>query len=164
MKKIILLAFLVILPIYLFLSLYFLDKCYFFCPVEYKREIIIRSDDYGDGFFGAKRSGNRLHQGLDLFAEVGTPVLAARSGEVIAVSSNNGMGKYVIVRHPGGITTIYGHLSQIFAFKGQFVRQGQVIGAVGKTGNADNKNMRPHLHLEVRKNNIHQDPWEYLNN
>jgi len=161
MKKIFLFL-LIFLPIYLFISLYFLDKAYFLSPVEYKRDIIIRSDNRGDGFFAADRSGNRIHEGIDLFAKIGTPVLASRGGMVMAAGENNGMGKYVIIKHSDNITTRSGHLSRIYVHKNEFVCQGQVIGAVGKTGNANLRDIQPHLHFEIRKNGIPQDPLEYL--
>jgi murein DD-endopeptidase MepM/ murein hydrolase activator NlpD len=161
MKKItvFLLAF---LPFFYALSLYYLDKQAFFCPVRYKRDFIIRSDGRGDGFFAAERSGNRTHKGLDLLAEVGTPVFACRSGIVIAARQNNGMGKFVIIQHAVDTTTLYGHLSEIYVREKQFLKQGEKIGAVGKTGNANYRDILPHLHLEVRKNGAHQDPLEYL--
>lgn len=162
MKKIILVLVLIVLPAYIIISLYFLDKKYFLCPIEYQKDILIRSDNRGDGFFGADRSGKRLHEGIDLFAKVGTPVLASRSGRVSSAKKNRGMGNYVVIRHRGKIATLYGHLSKILVKKNQFVRQGEVIGLVGKTGNANFRDIQPHLHFEVRKNSIPQDPWEYL--
>ena len=161
MKKIFLFL-LIILPIYFLISLYFLDGVYFLCPIEYKRDIIIRSDNRGNGFFGAERNGKRIHQGLDLFAEIGTPVLASRSGRVAAAAQNNGIGKFVIIKHPDSIVTIYGHLSEIFVKKNQFVRQGEIIGSVGKTGNANFRDIQPHLHFEVKRNGIPLDPLSYL--
>ncbi len=162
MKRLILFLLLIILPLYLIFSLYFLDKRYFLCPIQYMGEIIIRNDSRGDGLFGAERNGRRIHEGIDLFAPIGTPVLASRSGRVASARKNHGMGNYVVIRHPGNIITIYGHLSRIFVNKNQFVRQGQLIGSVGKTGNANYRNIQPHLHFEVRKNGIPQDPLEYL--
>lgn len=157
-----LLFLLIIFLIYLLISLYFLDKDYFLCPIEYERDIVIRSDKRGNGFFAASRNDNRLHQGIDLLAKIGTPVVACRSGKVIAAKYNQGMGKHLIIRHPGNLTTLYGHLSEIYVLKDRFVRQGEIIGAVGKTGNANFYNIQPHLHFEIRKNNIAQDPLEYL--
>lgn len=161
MKKI-LLFLLILLPAYLFLSLYFLDKTYFLCPIEYKRDIVIRSDSRGDGFFAANRNGRRIHQGLDLFAPLGTQVLAAQSGLVASAKENRGMGKYIVIRHSGGVTTIYGHLLEIYAVKNQLIRQGDVIGLVGKTGNANHRAIQPHLHFEVRRGGVPEDPLQYL--
>jgi len=161
MKKILLII-LIVTAVFVFLGLARMDKQYFICPVEYNNDIIIRNDNRGDGLFAAQRSGNRMHQGIDLLADVGTPVLTARSGKVISATRNRGMGKYVIVRHRGNIITIYGHLSEIYVHKNEYVRQGQIIGSVGKTGNARPADMLPHLHFEIRKNGIPQDPLEYI--
>jgi murein DD-endopeptidase MepM/ murein hydrolase activator NlpD len=162
MRKLILFLFLATLPLYLIISIYFLDKQYFLCPIEYKGNFIVRNDNRGDGFFAAKRNGGRMHNGVDLFAETGTPVLAARSGKVIAAEHSRGMGNYVIIGHPGDIITLYGHLSGFCVLENDFVRQGQVIGSVGKTGNANYRDIQPHLHFEVRKEGIPQDPLKYL--
>jgi len=158
----VLLFLLIIFSVCLIIGLYFLDKSYFLSPIEYKRDIVIRSDSRGEGFFLASRNGRRMHNGLDLFAAIGTPVLASRSGIVIAAKQNRGMGNYVVIKHPFNITTIYGHLSTIAVRKGNFLRQGEIIGSVGKTGNANYRDMQPHLHFEVRKNGVPQDPLEYL--
>jgi murein DD-endopeptidase MepM/ murein hydrolase activator NlpD len=161
MKKIFL--FLAIcLFIFLIAALYFIDKEPFLCPIEYAGDIIVRCDSHGNGFFGANRSGNRMHQGIDLLADLGTPIKAARSGIVTAADQNRGMGKYIVIIHPYNIKTIYGHLSEIYVRKGQIVRQGQIIGAVGKTGNANYNDIRPHLHLEVKKSGLPEDPFNYL--
>lgn len=161
MKKV-LLFLLIIFPLYLLLSLYFLDKNYFFCPIDYQTDLIVRCDRRGNGFFGAQRRGRRVHEGIDLFAPVGTPVMASRSGRVIAAGESRGMGKFIIIRHPGNLMTIYGHLSKIYVRKNDFVKQAQVIGCVGKTGNANFGDIQPHLHFEIKKKGVPQDPLEYL--
>lgn len=161
MKNVFLFLF-VLLPIFIAINIYFLDKHYFLCPIEYRSNIIVRADSRGNGLFAAERRGNRLHQGIDLYAVVGTPVLASRGGRVIIAGKNQGMGNYIVMRHPGNILTLYGHLSKIYVSKGRFIRQGEVIGAAGKTGNANFYNIQPHLHFEIRKNSIPQDPLEYL--
>jgi len=162
MKKILFIL-LAILPAYFAASLYLMDKEYFICPVSYVRDIVIRNDNRGDGFFAAQRgNGTRLHNGIDLLAAVGVPVFAGRSGFVIAATQNQGMGKYIIIRHSAGATSIYGHLSEVYVAKGNFVRQGWLIGAVGKTGNANYRDMLAHLHFEVRKGGVPVDPFDYL--
>jgi len=162
MKKT-LLFLLCLLPVYLGISLSFLDKEYILCPIKYPKNIIIRVDSRGSGYFSAERNGNRVHRGIDLLADIGSPVMAARSGRVIiSTSQPNGMGLYVVIQHPRGVTTLYGHLSKIYVRKGQLVRQGQVIGAVGRTGNANHSSILPHLHFELRENNIPRDPLQYL--
>jgi len=134
----------------------------YICPVKYEDDVIIRCDGRGEGFFGAERSGGRMHNGIDLYAKVGTPVLASRSGKVIAAKRNPGMGKYVIIRHRGNITTVYGHLNRTYVAKGQYVNQGKAIGSVGRTGNARYSGIQPHLHFEIKKRGVPQDPLNYI--
>ncbi|MEG2915886.1 MAG: M23 family metallopeptidase, partial [Oscillospiraceae bacterium] len=67
-------------------------------------------------------------------------------------------GKYIIIDHGGGITTLYGHTSQIYVNVGDTVSRGQAIAAVGSTGWSTG----PHLHFEVRVNKKHVNPWTYL--
>jgi murein DD-endopeptidase MepM/ murein hydrolase activator NlpD len=161
LKKIILII-LIIFSVFIVGALCYMDKEYFICPIDYKGGIVVRCDSGGNGFFASPRNGNRLHEGIDLSGEVGAPVFASRSGKVISAAENRGMGKYIIVQHTGGIITIYGHLSGINVTKGQFVRQKQVIGAVGKTGNANYRSIQAHLHFEVRKDGVPRDPLNYL--
>lgn len=153
---------LIILLFFVLACLYYVDKVSFLCPITYQRDFVVRNDNRGEGHFAANRSGSRVHEGIDLLAPLGTQVLASRLGIVVAARQNNGMGKYVILRHFGGVSTIYGHLSQIYVRQGEIIRQGEVIGAVGKTGNANYRDILPHLHFEVRKNDVPQDPLEYL--
>lgn len=161
--KIILVALLFAFPFFVLGSIHSLDKSYFISPIEYKKgDIVIRSDSRGDGFFASPRSGRRAHKGIDLYASIGTPVLSVRSGIVVAATRNNGMGNYVIIKHAGNIISIYGHLQQIYVARGQRVKQGNIIGSVGKTGNARYSGIEPHLHFEIRKDGIPQDPLEYL--
>ncbi|MDP2927573.1 MAG: M23 family metallopeptidase [Candidatus Omnitrophota bacterium] len=162
MIKKILLIILILICVCVFLGLAWMDKQYFICPIEYKNDIIIRNDNRGDGLFASARSGRRIHKGLDLLADVGTVVYAAKSGKVISATQNKGMGKYIIIRHRDNIITIYGHLSNIFVRRDDYVRQGRVIGSVGKTGNARTVDMLPHLHFEIRKNGVPLDPLEYI--
>ncbi|MDD5506351.1 MAG: M23 family metallopeptidase [Candidatus Omnitrophica bacterium] len=161
MKKT-LLIFPIIVLVFAFTSLSWLDKQYFICPIEYKNDILIRNDNRGDGVFASSRSGGRMHKGIDLLADVGEAVLAAKSGKVISATQNRGMGKYVIIRHADKFITIYGHLSEILVCKNLRVRQGQIIGRVGKTGNAKARDILPHLHFEIRKNGVPQDPLDYI--
>ena len=96
-----------------------------------------------------KSQGLHGHNGIDLAASVGTPVMASADGTVIAAKAsgyNGGYGEMIIIAHAGNIQTVYGHLSRVNVTVGQVVSQGQVIGAVGNTG----KSTGPHLHFEVR--------------
>ncbi|MDP2938554.1 MAG: M23 family metallopeptidase [Candidatus Omnitrophota bacterium] len=167
MKKVVLVIFCLFLILcgFYFLKdrLFWIDKFEFLSPIDYSGDIPIRRDYYGEGNFGAKRSrGRRLHLGIDILAEIGSPVKAAKSGIVLNATRNHGMGKYVEIKHRSGLITIYGHLSKILVKKGQRVKQAETVGEVGKTGNARNRLILPHLHFEVRKFGLPQDPVNYL--
>lgn len=160
--NIFLITVLLLLPIYLIWEIYFIDKFYFICPVEYKRDIVVRSDSRGDGDFFTRRNGNRRHAGIDLEAPEGTKVRAVKAGRILEASFHRGLGNYVEILHPDRLVTIYGHLSKIHTKKGSIVRQGQVIGEVGKTGNANHPLIQPHLHFEIRDYGKPLNPSEYL--
>lgn len=98
----------------------------------------------------------RAHKGVDYAAPTGTPVRAAGDGRIHFRGRQGGYGNAVVIEHGGGITTLYGHLSRFSkgAGNGQRVRQGQVIGYVGRTGLASG----PHLHYEYRVNGVHRNP------
>lgn len=117
----------------------------------------IRNDIFGNGFFGSKRSGGRTHTGVDIEADVGTPVYASKSGVAFRVNAPAGYGKYILIYHPDGTQSMYCHLSDWVTKTGTKVRKGDIIGFVGKTGNASSKEMKPHLHFEIRSNG---DPVE----
>jgi murein DD-endopeptidase MepM/ murein hydrolase activator NlpD len=100
-----------------------------------------------------------FHSGIDLGAAYGTGVAAAASGQVVLASySGYGYGNYIIVRHGDGSETLYAHLSSIWVSLGQYVGQGEIIGAVGCTGWCTG----PHLHFEVRIGGSPVDPLAYL--
>ena len=109
-------------------------------------------------YFGAPRGGGTYHSGLDVVAPTGTPIAAAAPGQVVLVSAGGGYGNYVVVRHDNGYETLYAHLSQIYVVQGQWVAQGEAVGAVGATGWATG----PHLHFEVRVGGASVDPLSYL--
>lgn len=100
----------------------------------------------------------RLHAGLDLAAPTGTPIRAADSGTVRIAGWTGGYGQYTCVQHTASLSSCYAHQSRIGVSVGQKVRKGQVIGAVGNTGNSTG----PHLHFEVRLNGNPVDPMGYL--
>jgi murein DD-endopeptidase MepM/ murein hydrolase activator NlpD len=100
----------------------------------------------------------RFHAGLDFAASYGSTIRAADSGIVIFAGWYGGYGKAVIINHGNGLTTLYGHTSEVYVTEGQQVKQGQAIAAVGSTGLSTG----PHLHFEVRKNGTPVDPMAYL--
>lgn len=100
----------------------------------------------------------RLHAGVDIAAPTGTPIRAADSGRVAIAGATGGYGNYTCIQHGGNLSTCYGHQSRIGVSVGASVRQGQVIGAVGNTGNSTG----PHLHFEVRVGGSPVNPMGYL--
>ena len=161
MKKF-LFIFLIAFLIFVIITLYFIDKTYFLCPIDYKKGIIIRKDEMGSGDFGASRNNNRRHKGVDLYAQVGTAVRASRFAWVAEAGFHKNLGNYVELYHPGNLVTIYGHLNQILVKSGQWVAQGKIIGYVGKTGNASHAKILPHLHFEIKRDDIPINPQEWV--
>ena len=126
-------------------------ESYFEYPIPLVSSIAgIRRDGFGKGHFGASRDGGRTHEGIDLLVEVRMPIRASKSGRVVFAGLGKGYGKYVEIAHPDGRSTRYAHLSEVCHQKGDWVHRGDVIGVSGKTGNAANRHIRPHLHFEIR--------------
>lgn len=100
----------------------------------------------------------RFHNGIDLAAPGGSPILAAYSGRVVAAAYSSSMGNYVMIDHGSGLYTIYMHASALSVSAGQEVQKGQQIGAVGSTGRSTGN----HLHFSVRLNGSYVSPWNYL--
>lgn len=98
---------------------------------------------------GRKSQGLHGHNGVDIAATPGTPIVAAATGRVIVAKTggyNGGYGSMVIISHANGVQTIYAHLRAVYVSSGTTVEQGQTIGEVGNTG----RSTGPHLHFEVR--------------
>ena len=106
--------------------------------------------------FGPRRES--FHDGIDIAAPRGTPVCAAADGEVIFSNVLHGYGNIVIVRHRHGYVTVYAHNQKNLVREGQVVRRGQRLAEVGQSGRATG----PHLHFEVRKDNLARNPLRYL--
>ncbi len=102
----------------------------------------------------------RAHNGTDFVAPKGTPVSSMANGQVLAAGHQGGYGKLVVIRHPNGYKTFYGHLSGFAkgVRKGAGVTQGQLIGYVGATGLATG----PHLHFEMRVNDRPVNPRKVI--
>lgn len=101
----------------------------------------------------------KMHKGTDFGAPTGTPIFAAGDGTVARAGWVGGYGKYVSIKHNGTYATAYGHMSVITVKPGQRVKQGQVIGRVGSTGNSTG----PHLHFEVLKAGVQVNPVKVAN-
>lgn len=105
---------------------------------------------------GNRRKGRRPHWGLDLAASRGTPILAAQEGIVIYAGRDfSGYGNMILLENGFGWATLYAHLDRFHVREGERIRQGQVLGTMGRTGRATGV----HLHFEIRK---HRDPLDPL--
>jgi LysM repeat protein len=103
--------------------------------------------------------GSRKHEGIDLAAPTGTPVRAAAPGKVVYCGSGmRGYGKVVVLKHGSEFSTVYAHNSALLVKKGDKVDRGQIIAKVGSTG----KSTGPHLHFEVRRRGVAEDPLTHL--
>jgi murein DD-endopeptidase MepM/ murein hydrolase activator NlpD len=96
----------------------------------------------------------RFHSGIDLVAERGAEVLAAREGNVSETGFNRVYGNYILISHNNGYETLYGHLGAIEVRLNQWVNSGSIIGRVGSTGLSTG----PHLHFEIRRKGVAKDP------
>lgn len=97
------------------------------------------------------------HKGIDLATENSAPIYAAAAGKVIYAANSPTYGNYMIVEHGQGLKTLYAHCSKLLRQEGDTVKQGEKIALVGSTG----QSTAPHLHFEVRVNDININP-EYL--
>ncbi len=102
--------------------------------------------------------GSALHTGLDFQADSGTPILAAAGGVVVTQDYHAAYGNMVEVDHGNDLVTRYAHASAVFVKKGDLVKRGQKIAAVGSTG----RSTGPHLHFEVLVQGVPQDPQKFL--
>jgi murein DD-endopeptidase MepM/ murein hydrolase activator NlpD len=103
----------------------------------------------------------RLHQGIDIAAPIGTPILAAASGKVISAGwDSGGYGNLIKIQHLDGSVTVYGHISKIMVTSGQQIVQGQQIAEMGSTGRSTGS----HLHFEIRpQGDFAVNPMTFLN-
>jgi murein DD-endopeptidase MepM/ murein hydrolase activator NlpD len=112
--------------------------------------------------FGGRRNpfgggGTEDHEGQDIAAPYGAPIQATADGLVVYAATRAGYGNIVVIYHGNGLTTRFGHMSQIGVEAGQRVKRGDEIGKVGSTG----RSTGPHCHYEVRQNNVALDPMSY---
>jgi len=114
----------------------------------------------GSGFGASRDGGRRKHEGVDIFAERGTPVLAAAAGYVQQAGHNRLGGNMVWIGHEGGWSTYYAHLDRVQVREGQRVQAGERVGTVGNTGNA--RKTSPHLHFEIHQRDVARDPKPLL--
>jgi murein DD-endopeptidase MepM/ murein hydrolase activator NlpD len=101
----------------------------------------------------------KFHEGMDIAAQTGTPVVAPADGVVIKAGFSTGYGNMVEISHGYGLKTVFGHNSRLNVKAGQRVKRGDVISYVGDTGSSTG----PHLHYEVRSNGLPVNPVKYMN-
>ncbi|MCB1213925.1 MAG: M23 family metallopeptidase [Deltaproteobacteria bacterium] len=107
-------------------------------------------------YYGSRSGG--FHEGIDIDGKSGDPFVASASGEVVFEGRLGGYGKLIVIKHDHGLFTAYAHNKKNLVHEKQQVKQGQKIGLVGATGNAQGD----HLHFEVRDENGHHDPMKFL--
>ncbi len=101
----------------------------------------------------------RMHYGLDIINDVGTSVYAAGDGDIrVAGRTQGGLGVVVEIAHGYGYTSLYAHLSQVHVTPGQRVKRGELIAKCGRTGLVSG----PHLHYEIRRNGVSQNPVDFF--
>lgn len=100
----------------------------------------------------------RFHDGIDIATSYGAPVYAYADGTVVAAGWNGTRGNYVTIKHPNGLQTSYLHMSKLSVKKGQTIKVGQQVGAVGSTGYSTGN----HLHFSVTKHGKNVNPWDYI--
>ncbi|MCS1352222.1 murein hydrolase activator EnvC [Mechercharimyces sp. CAU 1602] len=107
--------------------------------------------------FGPRSGG--MHKGLDIGGNLGDPIFAANDGKVIASRASSGYGHIVVLSHGSGLTTLYAHMypGDVTVKVGQTVRAGQMIAKIGLYGQTTG----PHLHFELLKNGVAQNPMNY---
>lgn len=107
---------------------------------------------------GTRVGGTRFHEGLDIAAPIGTEIIASGDGIVTFAGYKGGYGRALVIDHGFGISTLYGHSSQLFVQEGERVHRGMPIAAVGMTGRTSG----PHVHYEVQVDGVPVDPLRYL--
>lgn len=122
------------------------------CP-----SVVRISDDYGWRTHPILKT-KQFHNGIDMAAPGGSPILAAYDGTVVAATYSSTMGNYIMIDHGDSLYTIYMHASALYVSKGQEVSKGQKIAAVGTTGRSTGN----HLHFSVRLNGEYTSPWNYI--
>lgn len=102
----------------------------------------------------------KMHEGVDIGARVGTPIIAPADGVITYAGEKPGYGKFVQINHGYGVETIFGHAKKVYVKKGQLVKRGFKIAGIGNTG----RSTGPHVHYEVRVNGTPVDPLHYILN
>lgn len=110
------------------------------------------------GKISARMGDGRGHAGIDIAAPKGTEIYACAEGTIVLAGWNSGYGNCVIIEHPDGYRTLYGHMSEILCLEGQEVSTGDIIGLVGSTGWSSGN----HLHIEVHYEGQKYNPLDFI--
>ena len=125
---------------------------------------ILPTDGWVTSYFGPRRSHYakrvKMHEGIDIGARSGTPIVSTADGVVSFAGKKPGFGNFIKIRHGYGVETIYAHAKKLFVKSGKIVKRGDLIAAVGSTGYSTG----PHVHYEIRVNQIPVDPLYYILN
>lgn len=123
---------------------------------------ILPSVGWITSYFGIRISpysgGRKMHEGLDVGAPFGTPIIAPADGIITFAGHKPGFGNFVQIDHGYGIETIYAHAQKVIAKNGEKVKRGALVATVGSTGYSTG----PHLHYEVRVNGVAVDPLYFV--
>ena len=121
-------------------------------------DFIIPTKGKTSGVFGTQRYYNgikgKFHNGHDIAAQIGTPIIAPSDGKVMLIGDYYFNGKFVMINHGYNLISMFLHMNKIQVEKGQLVKKGEIIGTVGNTGMSTG----PHLHWSVLTNNEYIDP------
>tara|TARA_B110000967_G_C18722004_1_gene478153 strand:+ start:142 stop:909 length:768 start_codon:yes stop_codon:yes gene_type:complete len=127
-------------------------------------KFIIPADGIMTGKFGTKRFYNgkegSFHNGLDVAAEKGSPIISPSKGKVILTGNYYYNGKFIVIDHGKGLKSIFIHLDDILVEEGEVISKGDLIGKIGNTG----KSTGPHLHWSLLLNKTYVDPEYFLDN
>lgn len=115
------------------------------------------SDDYGNRTHPILGT-QQFHNGIDMAAPSGSPILAAYDGKVVQAAYSGTMGNYIMIDHGDSLYTIYMHASALHVSAGAVVTRGQKIASVGSTG----RSTGPHLHFSVRRDGSYVSPWNFI--
>ncbi len=107
---------------------------------------------------GQVATGPEVHRGIDIAVSEGTPIRAAGGGLVVGATFDAEYGMYVLIQHPNGHETMYGHASRLLVEPGQHIEPGQIIALAGSTG----RSTAPHLHFELRQEGKLIDPFQLI--
>jgi murein DD-endopeptidase MepM/ murein hydrolase activator NlpD len=123
---------------------------------------LMPSNGWITSYFGPRLSPYsgrmKMHEGLDIGAPTGTPILAPADGIITYSGRKPGFGKFIQINHGYGVESTYAHAHKLFVKQGIIVKRGELIAEVGNTGNSTG----PHLHYEIRVNEIPVDPLYYI--